>query len=455
MKPFLLRLNDQVTNTAYSAMDDTSSYIEDRLDDGVFRIDRGIYTRPEIFEAEMDRVFGHTWVYLCHESQVSEYGDYYATDIGRQPVFVIRQEDGELGAFINACAHRGAILTPRRRGTMQTIACRFHGWCYNTKGDCTHVKNEETGWRNGSESAQQGLTPVPRVARYKGFIFGCLDADIEPLEEHLGETLPFIDHLADQSPEGLEVVRGGQTYMVRGNWKLNAETGVDGYHVSTVHKVFVKAMEKREQLGDNEDLRRTESGRLRGTQPAGCYDFGNGHNMIWSDRETPEVMPLYESEARLLEEYPKEKVDWMLRRGRNLYLFPNVHLMDQPSTQIRVTRPISPDRTEVRVYCIAPKGESRKARAARLRKFEDFYTVTGMATPDDLAALEDCQFGAAGTLSRWSNLDRGLGIALDGPDDAAKGIGANPISSGTTYDQETLYYGFFRKWRSLMGEIAN
>ena len=93
-------------------MDDTSSFVEDRLDDGVFRVDRGIYTRPEIFEAEMERVFGRVWVYLCHESQVAAHGDYYATDIGRQPVFVVRREDGGLGAFINACAHRGAVLTP-------------------------------------------------------------------------------------------------------------------------------------------------------------------------------------------------------------------------------------------------------------------------------------------------------------------------------------------------------
>ena len=56
-------------------MDDTASYVEDRLDDGVFRIDRGIYTQPDIFAAEMDRVFGKVWVYLCHESQVAEYGD--------------------------------------------------------------------------------------------------------------------------------------------------------------------------------------------------------------------------------------------------------------------------------------------------------------------------------------------------------------------------------------------
>ena len=77
-----------------------------------------------------------------------------------------------------------------------------------------------------------------------------------------------------------------------------------------------------------------------------------------------------------------------------------------------------------------------------------------MATPDDLAALEDCQFGALGTLSRWNALDRGLGIALDGADEHAHALGVTPVSSGTTYDQETLYYGFFRKWRALMGEAA-
>ena len=68
-------------------MDKISSFVDDRLDDGVFRVDRGIYTQPEIFVAEMERIFGHVWVYLCHESQVANFGDYYATDIGPQPVF--------------------------------------------------------------------------------------------------------------------------------------------------------------------------------------------------------------------------------------------------------------------------------------------------------------------------------------------------------------------------------
>ena len=436
---------------------DAQSLIEDQPDAGVFRVDRGIYTRPDVYAAELDRIFEHGWVYLCHESQVAEFGDYYSTHIGRQPVFVIREKAGGLRAFINACAHRGAILTARRRGRAKTLVCRFHGWCYDTEGRCVHVKDEASGWPEGVDKSRRGLTAVARLASYQGFVFGCLDSGVEDLEAHLGAARPFIDLLADQSPDGLEVVPGGQTYLVRGNWKLNAENGVDGYHVSTVHKVFAGAMAKREALGDVGGQRRTEAGRIAGTVATGAYDLGNGHNMIWAGRANPEVAPLYEAEPRLSAAFADDKVDWMLRRGRNLFLFPNLHLMDQSSTQIRVARPVAPDRTEVRVYCIAPKGESAEARAARLRKFEDFFMVSGLATPDDIAALQDCQQGAAGTAARWTAMERGLGLLTAGADADAARLGAEPASSAPSFDHETLYYGFFRRWSALMaagGEAA-
>ncbi len=426
--------------------------ITESADSARFRVDRRIYTDPDIFATELRRVFERSWVYLCHESQIASHGDYYASYIGAQPVFAIRQRTGGVGAFINACAHRGAVLTPRRQGRARTLVCRFHGWCFNTEGDCIKVKDEDEGWPNGIGRENYGLTPVARVGSYRGFVFACLDPEVGALEDHLGAARPFIDLLCDQSPEGLEVVPGQQTYLIRGNWKMQAENGVDGYHVSTVHRVFGQAMGRREALGDNAGKRPTEAGRIQGTVPTGCYDIGNGHNMIWAGRANPAVAPLFEAEARLLESFSQEKVDWMLRRGRNLFLFPNVQLMDQSSTQIRVFRPLSPDRTEVRVYCIAPKGESRAARMARLRKFEDFFMVTGMATPDDLAALEDCQIGAHAPQARRNDMDRGLAMLTQGPDAHAEAIGADVLSSAGRWDHETLYHGYFRHWATLMNE---
>jgi len=431
---------------------DTRDLITENENPAGFRIDRRIYTDGEIFQTELKRIFERTWVYLCHESQITEHGDYYATYIGAQPVFAIRQHDGAIGAFINACAHRGAVLTPRRRGRARTIVCRFHGWCYDTMGACVRIKDETEGWPDGIDKSARGLTAVGRVASYRGFVFGCLDPNVGELTDNLGAARPFIDLLVDQSPDGLEVVPGQQTYIIRGNWKLQAENGVDGYHVSTVHRVFAQAMGLREQLGDSSGKRPTEAGRIKGTVENGCYDLGGGHNMIWAGRANPAVAPLFEAEARLVAEFDQAKADWMLRRGRNLYLFPNVQLMDQSSTQIRVFRPLSPDRTEVRVYCIAPKGESRAARVARLRKFEDFFMVTGMATPDDLAALEDCQIGAQGTHAQWSDMDRGLSAMRLGPDDLARGLGAEVVSSAPRWDHETLYHGYYRRWAGLMGD---
>jgi len=413
---------------------------------GVFQVDRSIYTAQDIFDIEMKTIFEAGWVYICHESQIANEGDYYSTAMGRQPVYAIRAKDGSVNAFINACSHRGAILTPMRRGNARTLTCRFHGWCFNPEGRCVKVKNEKTGWPNGAEKSRFSLVPVPRVDVYKGFVFASLNADVEPLADHLGEAKVFIDLLADQSPEGMEVVPGGQTYLIRGNWKLQAENGVDGYHVSTVHRVFAGAIAKRESLQPSTGMSKTEAGRIAGTVQTGCYDLGNGHMVIWAKRENVGAAPLSASLPQLQERFPDDRIEWMLRRGRNLLVFPSIHLMDQPSTQIRVLIPLAPDRTEARVYCIAPKGEPREARAARLRKFEDFYMITGMATPDDMAALEDIQRGSLGTTARWNHVDRGADLATPGPDAEIAPLGAHPVASNPSWENETLYNSFYRRW---------
>lgn len=66
-------------------------------------------------------------------------------------------------------------------------------------------------------------------------MFGSLNLDVVSLEEHLGDAVKVIDMLVDQSPEGLEVLRGASTYTFDGNWKVQAENGADGYHVSATH----------------------------------------------------------------------------------------------------------------------------------------------------------------------------------------------------------------------------
>ena len=77
---------------------------------GAYRVGRDIFTDPEIFELEMKHIFEGNWIYLAHESQIPNNNDYFTTTMGRQPIFIARNKEGVLNAFINACSHRGAML---------------------------------------------------------------------------------------------------------------------------------------------------------------------------------------------------------------------------------------------------------------------------------------------------------------------------------------------------------
>jgi benzoate/toluate 1,2-dioxygenase alpha subunit len=443
--------------TARFGTNSIAALVDDRADRGIFRVDRSIYTDPTVFDMEMQRIFEGGWVFLCHESQVKKAGDYYATEIGRQPVYLHRQKDGSLKCFVNACSHRAAILTPFRQGSAKVLTCRFHGWSYDSDGRCINIKAQDTGFPNDPACRDRfRLREIARLESYRGFVFGSLVDSVPPLAEHLGAAKAWIDLLAVQSTEGLEVVPGSSSYAIRGNWKFQAENSVDGYHVSTIHRVFANTIANRESKAEYTGMQRTEGGRITGRVATGAYDLGHGHMAVWATHTTPEVRPIYEQKERLERDLPKAWVDWILTRGRNLFLFPNVMLMDNPSTQIRLLKPIAPDRSEVTVYCIAPIGESAKARYARLRKFEDFYLTSGMATSDDIAALEETQDGSQAHLSRWNEFHRGIGQVVEGADEGARAIGFEPAASSPDWDHEALYHGFYRRWLEMMtqGESA-
>ncbi len=129
--------------------------------------------------------------------------------------------------------------------------------------------------------------------------------------------------------------------------------------------------------------------------------------------------------------------------------------MDQFSSQIRHYRPIAVDQTEVTIYCIAPKGESAQARAARIRRYEDFFNATGMATPDDLEEFRASQNGfAAAPTAPWNDMSRGATHWIEGPDDEAKALGLNPVRSGAKVEDEGLYPIQHHYWLRAMQQAA-
>jgi benzoate/toluate 1,2-dioxygenase subunit alpha len=417
----------------------------------VYRNRRDIFTDPGIFELEMKNIWEGNWIYLAHETQIPNKNDYLTGYIGRQPILIARNRNGELNAFINACSHRGAMLCRYKRGNKSTYTCPFHGWTFNNSGKLLKVKDPEGAGYPASfnKNGSHDLTKVASFDSYRGFLFGSLNADVKPLKEHLGEATKIIDMIVDQSPNGLEVLRGSSSYIYDGNWKLQTENGADGYHVSAVHWNYAATTSRRKQATQPDSVRAMDAGGWA-KQGGGFYSFENGHLLLWTTWANPEDRPLFEKREELVQKFGQARADWMIGRSRNLCLYPNVYLMDQFSSQIRMYRPIAVDKTEVTIYCIAPRDESADARARRIRQYEDFFNASGMATPDDLEEFRACQIAYQGRAAKWNDLCRGATHWIQGADEGAKAIEMRPLLSGARTEDEGLFVIQHRYWMETM-----
>ncbi|WP_430297574.1 benzoate 1,2-dioxygenase large subunit [Sinomonas sp. B1-1] len=418
---------------------------------GTYRAKRSIFTDEELFELEMKYIFEGNWVYLAHESQIPNVGDYFTTYIGRQPIVISRGKDEQLHAHINACSHRGAMLCRRKTDNRTTFTCPFHGWTFSNNGKLLKVKDPKgAGYpEQFNKEGSHDLTKVARFESYRGFLFGSINPDVKPLTEHLGESTKIIDMIVDQSPEGLEVLRGSSTYTYDGNWKVQAENGADGYHVSATHWNYA-ATTARRGTGESANETKAMDAGTWGKQGGGYYSFEHGHLLLWMWWGNPQDRPNFDMKEEWTKKFGAERAEFMIGASRNLCLYPNVYLMDQFSSQIRHFRPISVDKTEVTIYCIAPKGESAEARANRIRQYEDFFNATGMATPDDLEEFRSCQKTYLASAAPWNDMSRGQTHQITGPDETAKGLGLNPISSGVKTEDEGLYPIQHGYWREAM-----
>jgi benzoate/toluate 1,2-dioxygenase subunit alpha len=423
--------------------------VEDDSASGVHRVSRDIFTNPGIFELEMKHIFEGNWIYLAHESQIPNKNDYFATYIGRQPIFIARNKNNEVSAFINACSHRGSMICRHKRGNKATFTCPFHGWTFSNSGRLLKVKDpDNAGYPEQFHvEGSRDLKKVARFESYRGFLFGSLNPDVKSLAEHLGETAKIIDMMVDQAPDGLEVLRGSSSYIYDGNWKLQAENGADGYHVSSLHWNYIATTSRRKAGSD--DIKAVDLSNIAQLK-GGYYSFENGHLMIWAQFADPTTRPAYAQFDKLVATHGRVKARWMVETLRNLCLYPNLFLMDQMSSQLRVARPLAVDKTEVTIYCIAPRNEPAEQRARRIRQYEDFFNASGMATPDDLEEFRACQQGYMGAAMRWNDLSRGAAHCIEGADEGAQEIDLHPLRSGVRIEDEGLFLVQHGHWADTL-----
>src|SRR5262245_48003304 len=195
------------------------------------------YFDPEMYALECERVFGNTWQYVGRSELVRDPKSFLTVEVAGQPILVVRDEQGTLRAFHNACRHRAAQVINEPCGHATKLRCRYHGWTYDLAG-----RLRGTPEFDGVEEfckEEQGLPPM-RVETWGPFVFVHPGTPTQTLAENLG---PFPEKVQGMEIEKLQFAERRQ-YDLKCNWKVFVDNYQDGgYHVNTVHPKLAGALD--------------------------------------------------------------------------------------------------------------------------------------------------------------------------------------------------------------------
>ena len=423
------------------------------------RVSRRLYTDPEIFEEEQRRIFGRVWLWLGHESQLKNNGDFFTTRMGRNRVIVARHQNGKIYAFHNRCTHRGAEVCSENSGNTSHFVCPYHAWTYRTDGSLKTVPLRK-GYEEGFDErvSKLALEPVARLGTYRGFIFGCNSAKGEDLETYLGpEVCAAFDNFTDRSPDGTIEMAGGTTVQrYRGNWKLQIENSIDLLHPLILHQSAVDAADRIDH-GDSEPsiewdtvmangLSFSEWDQLRvAALPRGhCWMGGFLTKAIDEDAGGNVTEPSgwralqAEYQQIMIGEYGVARANEILSFNRhNTIVYPNL-FVNSRLAQIRILHPTSVDCTEQHGFIFRRGGAPERMFEASVRMVTATNSPSSTVTADDHEVFERIQESLTNGSSEWLDWSRGVEqeTVVEG---ATSGVGTNEVAMRNQHQAWATY----------------
>lgn len=372
-------------------------------------VDRIIFSDPEIYRLEMERIFARAWNFICHESQIRNAGDFFQNSIGEDRVIAVRSKQGAVGVFLNTCRHRGNAVCRAEQGNTRVFTCPYHGWSYDLDGALVGVPGHKDFYRGGLEKAEWGLARAAQVTSYKGFVFATLDPDAIPLEDYLGEVGRIGLSLAAEKGD-IEVIDGIQKNVIACNWKLAVDNLYDWYHPPVSHKSAARS-------GFSPILADEDAVYQPLNQMVMLGEYGHG---IGGPRITPEQMaealesggaPAVErwrTEPEALEEFGPAGI----RTRGHPNIFPNLWIA-LGGTQMCLRLPRGPQRTEFWWFTFALEGQAADERRRITQAATHFFGPAGLLEQDDGENWDQSTKATVGTAGRRYPLHFAMGRGRD------------------------------------------
>jgi Rieske 2Fe-2S family protein len=289
----------------------------DVMPDTAFTLPARYYTDAELFQRELDGLFGKMWFYAARSEEVASPGQFVVRELNGRSIVVTRNDRGVVRAFHNICRHRGTRLCAEGSGQLAgSIQCPYHAWTYDLDGCLIGAPHmDEVPHFRKSDYPLQGV----HAAEWDAHVFLNLDAAPQPLAVQLG---PLVEKFRSWNMQNLRVGHR-VVYDVQANWKLIIQNYNECLHCPNLHPALNKLSHY--LSGENEPLRPTYMG--------GVMDLRPGVATLSMDGTCPRaILPGLSAEDA--------------RRVYYYCIFPNMMLSLHPDYMLTHTLwPLAPNRT--------------------------------------------------------------------------------------------------------------